>query len=236
MQAVVVNNEPLMEGIYRLTLEGRHGGKAGQFYMLRCWDSFPLLSRPISIHDLSEDSITFLYRVHGGGTELLSKLLPGNSLTLEGPYGNGFPSPQGRTALVGGGMGIAPLLLAAKEMPEADVYLGYSGEAFAESSFRSIRSSGGLTIISGGTILDSLEPHRYDTIMTCGPVPMMEELARRCAGSGASLYVSVEKRMACGIGACNGCAVETPSGIKKACVDGPVFPVEEVNFHDLALL
>jgi dihydroorotate dehydrogenase electron transfer subunit len=236
MQAIVVKNDPLMEGIYRLTLEGRYGGKAGQFYMLRCWDSFPLLSRPISIHDLSEDGITFLYRVHGGGTELLAKLLPGDNLTLEGPYGNGFPPPQGRTALVGGGMGIAPLLLAAKEMPEADVYLGYSGEMFSESSFRSLRSSSGLTVISGGTILDSLEPHRYDTIMTCGPVPMMEELARRCAGSSASLYVSVEKRMACGIGACNGCAVETSTGIKKACVDGPVFPAEEVNFHDLALL
>lgn len=219
-----------------MTLEGCHAGEAGQFYMLRCWDNFPLLSRPISIHDRNGDSITFLYRVHGGGTELLSKLLPGNSLTLEGPYGNGFPPPQGRTALVGGGMGIAPLLLAAKQMPEADVYLGYSGEAFTEPSFRSLRSNGGLTVISGGTILDRLDPRQYDTIITCGPVPMMEELARRCAGSGASLYVSVEKRMACGIGACNGCAVETASGIKKACVDGPVFPAEEVNFYDLALL
>ncbi|MHA7963994.1 dihydroorotate dehydrogenase electron transfer subunit [Paenibacillus sp. CAU 1782] len=236
MQAVVTGNEQIIEGIYRMTLEGRHGGEAGQFYMLRCWDSFPLLSRPISIHDRNEDSITFLYRIHGGGTELLSKLLPGNSLTLEGPYGNGFPPPQGRTALVGGGMGIAPLLLTAKQMPEADVYLGYSGEAFTESSFRSLRRRGGLTVVNRGTILDSLDPRQYDTIMTCGPVPMMEELARRCAGSGASLYVSVEKRMACGIGACNGCAVETASGIKKACVDGPVFLAEEVNFHDLALL
>lgn len=219
-----------------MTLEGRHAGKAGQFYMLRCWENFPVLSRPISIHDKSDDSITFLYRIHGEGTELLSKLLPGNTLTLEGPYGNGFPKPKGRTALIGGGMGIAPLLLTAKEMPEADVYLGYSGETFAEASFRNLPNAGKLVIVKGGTILDSFNPGDYDTILTCGPVPMMEELARRCSESEASLYVSVEKRMACGIGACNGCAVETPSGIKKACVDGPVFHAKEVNFHDLALL
>lgn len=236
MRAIVRSNVQLVEGIFKLEAEGVHAGAAGQFYMLRCWKGYPLLSRPLSIHDIGADFIAFLYRVHGEGTRLLSGLRPGDPLELEGPYGNGFPPPRGATALVGGGMGIAPLLLAAREMPDADLYLGFSGEPFALPAFRELNRAGSITVVRGGTILDALDPARYDTIMTCGPVPMMEELARRTNGSDAGLHISVEKRMACGIGACNGCAVETSDGIRKACTDGPVFPAGKVVFHELAAL
>src|SRR6478735_8130198 len=86
--ATVLSNERLVPGVYRLSVEGDYEGKSGQFYMLRCWDTFPLLSRPISIHDLGAGTITFLFRVNGAGTRLLSKLGPGDSIQLEGPFGN----------------------------------------------------------------------------------------------------------------------------------------------------
>lgn len=231
--AYVISNEQLAPGIFRLTAQGQYLGLPGQFYMLRSWDQFPLLSRPISIHDIGRESITFLYRVNGIGTRLLSALQPGQLLQLDGPFGNGFPQPVGRTAIVGGGMGIAPLLLASKMIPNSKVFLGYTGEPFAAESFRTIHPS--VAVVTGGSVIEEFEPLEYDTIYACGPVPMMEALATRTAGTRIRLYVSVEKRMACGIGACNGCHVTVtsdPAG-RKACTDGPVFLAEEVNFHDL---
>jgi dihydroorotate dehydrogenase electron transfer subunit len=229
--ATVISNERLAPGIYRLSVEGHYQGKSGQFYMLRCWDTFPLLSRPLSIHDIGFGMITFLYRVNGVGTRLLSQLKPGDSIQLEGPFGNGFPQPEGRSALVGGGMGIAPLLLAAKSLPQSQIFLGYTGEPFATWAFHEIHSD--VTVVTGGTVIDSFNPLDFDTLFVCGPVPLMAKLAGITAGTGIKLYVSVEKRMACGIGACNGCNVSSEYGNRKVCTDGPVFLAEEVNFHEL---
>lgn len=229
--ATVISNERLVPGVYRLTVEGDYEGKSGQFYMLRCWDTFPLLSRPISIHDLGVGMITFLFRVNGVGTRLLSKLEPGDSIQLEGPFGNAFPQPEGLTALIGGGMGIAPLLLAAKSLPDSRVFLGFSGDTFATCSFHTINSN--VTVVTRDSVLEALNPLAFDTIYACGPVPLLAKLALITAGSGIKLYVSVEKRMACGIGACNGCNVTGIDGNRKACTDGPVFLAEEVSFHDL---
>ena len=102
--ALVIQNVRLAHRIYRLTVQGSYSARMGQFFMLRCWDAYPVLSRPISIHNLTEDSVSFLYRVHGTGTWLLSALQAGDKIQLEGPFGQGFPEPQGRTALVGGGI------------------------------------------------------------------------------------------------------------------------------------
>ncbi len=232
--ARVIANEKLAPGIYRLTAEGDYRAESGQFYMLRCWEAFPVLSRPISIHDIGPGTISFLYRVGGTGTRLLSELRPGDHLRLEGPFGQGFPKPEGRTAIVGGGMGVAPLLLAARRMQGAKVFLGFSGEPFGVSRFRGAHPD--VTVVSGGTVADSVEPAVYDTIFACGPVPLMAQLARKAEGTGARLYVSVEKRMACGLGACNGCAVAGNGAYRKACVEGPVFSAGEVDFHDLLSL
>jgi dihydroorotate dehydrogenase electron transfer subunit len=233
--ATVLLNEQLAPGIYQLTVEGDYQGKAGQFYMLRSWDAFPLLSRPISIHDIGVGSIAFLYRVNGVGTSILSQLRTGDSIQLDGPFGNGFPLSEGSVALVGGGMGIAPLLLAAKSLPAAHVYLGYSGDPFATWAFHAIHSN--VTVVLGGSIIDAFDPLAYDTIYACGPVAMMVILAEITAGTNTKLYISVEKRMACGIGACNGCNVSCTNGSnRKACTNGPVFLAEEVNFHDLYAL
>ena len=94
----VIENRYVGEGMYLMKVEGKFEGKMGQFYMLRAWDKYPLLSRPISIHDIDEEGITFLYKVVGEGTEILSKLEVNDTIKLEGPYGKGYEKVEGRIA------------------------------------------------------------------------------------------------------------------------------------------
>ncbi|MCL6458093.1 MAG: dihydroorotate dehydrogenase electron transfer subunit [Gorillibacterium sp.] len=227
----VISNNQIASDIFVLTAEGDYQGEMGQFYMLRGWDQFPILSRPISIHDIGEGYISFLYRVVGQGTELLSRLKPGDFLGLEGPYGNGFPVIQGKVALVGGGMGTAPLYYAAKRLLNSDAYLGFSYEAFRVEEFR--HTTGQTKVNIGGYIVDDFDPTGYEAVFTCGPLPMMRALATKLQGTSTKLYVSLEKRMACGIGACFVCSCATTNGNRKACKDGPVFLAEEVDLDDL---
>ena len=112
----VIENRYIGEDMYLMRVEGKFEGKMGQFYMLRAWDKFPLLSRPISIHDIDENSISFLYKVVGEGTQILSKVKVNETIKLEGPYGNGYEKVEGKVALVGGGIGVAPLYLDAKNI------------------------------------------------------------------------------------------------------------------------
>lgn len=229
--ALVIQNVKLAHRIHRLTVQGSYSARMGQFFMLRCWDTYPVLSRPISVHSLTSDSVSFLYRVQGTGTWLLSALQAGDRIQLEGPFGKGFPEPRGRTALVGGGIGVAPLLLAAKEIPGTSVYLGYTDAPFGVTGFRDV--SHDVTVKSGGTIVDAIDPSRYDTILACGPVAMLQALAKKVEGTHAELHISVEKRMGCGIGVCNSCTVTSAGKSRKVCTDGPVFPAKEVNWNDL---
>lgn len=228
----VLSNEQVAPGVYRLAVAGRHAGRMGQFYMMRAWTSYPLLSRPLSIFNLTEEYAEFLYLVVGEGTDKFSRLKPGDQVTLEGPLGNGFSSaPVGKTALVGGGIGIAPFYYALKELPEADVYLGFSREPYLVDEFRQM-TSGQVIVDIGGSILDQVDFNAYDTILTCGPHRMLEavQLKQSQSKTRADVYVSLENRMACGIGACLVCSVKCRDSRKKACTDGPVFRAEEVVF------
>lgn len=228
--ASVIRNIRIAADVYRLTVDGQYSVNSGQFYMLRAWDRYPVLSRPISVHDAGPDSISFLFRVAGIGTQLLAGLAPGDPIQLDGPYGNGFPLTLGRTALIGGGIGLAPLLLTARRNPSADVYLGFSGEPFGTRLFRELGHT--VTVVSGGTIADHLNLADYDTVLACGPAPLLQLLIRRAQECGTRLYVSVESRLACGIGVCCGCTVHAADGThRKLCVDGPVFPAQEVDEH-----
>lgn len=229
--ATVVSNQEVAQGVFRLTAQGRFTGKMGQFYMLRAGERYPLLSRPISIFDITKDRIEFLVMVAGEGTALLSGLKPGDPLILEGPFGNGFPQLEGKIAFVGGGIGIAPFYYALRETPEADVYLGFSREAYMVEEFRAV-SRGKVTVDVGGLILDQVDFEAYDTVIACGPHAMLHAVQRKQALSGgrAKVYVSMENRMACGIGACLVCSVKCKDGRRKACTDGPVFLAEEVVF------
>ncbi|MEC2344074.1 dihydroorotate dehydrogenase electron transfer subunit [Paenibacillus barengoltzii] len=229
--AIVVANKEISPGVFKLSVQGRFTGKMGQFYMLRAGERYPLLSRPISIFDLEEDRLDFLIQVAGEGTTRLSELKTGDRLTLDGPFGNGFPSLVGRIAFVGGGIGIAPFYYALREAPQADVYLGFSREPYMVEEFRAL-ARGNVTVDVGGSILEKVDFRAYDTVIACGPHPMLRAVQRKQEESGgqAKVYVSLENRMACGIGACLVCSVKCKDGRKKACADGPVFLAEEVVF------
>lgn len=231
----ILVNEKLSEDFYLLQVEVVNQAKMGQFYMLRGWKEYPVLSRPISVYNADSDTISFLYKKVGKGTELLTEMESGSELTLEGPYGNGFPEGlKGKVALVGGGVGIAPLYLAAKTYKESglcetvDMYLGFSSDPVLEKEFDSVADK--LTIDVGGFITDSIDPLQYDAIVTCGPEIMMKILYQKCVKTGTTvpLYVSMENRMACGIGMCKVCTCKTKSGNRTACKDGPVFLGSEV--------
>ena len=161
----VLENKYLGEDMYLMKVEGKFDGKMGQFYMLRAWDMYPLLSRPISIYDIDDNSITFLYKVFGEGTKILSKLQVGDTIKLEGPYGNGYEYVEGKVALVGGGIGIAPLYLVAKNIPNCDAYLGFRNEAILEEEYKSVCNE--VHIATGNKfVTDILDVEKYDYILT----------------------------------------------------------------------
>ena len=218
-----------------MKVQGKFEGKMGQFYMLRAWDTYPTLSRPISIHDIDEEGITFLYKVVGEGTKIFSKLVAVDEIKLEGPYGNGYQKVEGKVALVGGGIGVAPLYLVAKNIPNCDAYLGFRNEPILVDKYEAVCNK--VTTTVGNTfVTDAKDTAEYDYILTCGPTPMMKVLMDKVnktneeKGTNTRVMVSLENRMACGMGACLVCTCKTTGGNKKTCKDGPVFWGEDVIF------
>lgn len=235
--ATVLKNEKLTQDFFLLKVREKNSASMGQFYMLRAWDRYPILSRPVSVFDADGETVSFLCKVVGQGTEILSSLREGGKITLNGPYGHGYPAERGKIALVGGGAGVAPLYLAAKTLKKnpgttVDLFLGFSGGEMLRREFRAVADS--MTVNVGGFITDSLRPSDYDVIFACGPEIMMRVLWKKCRAekADARVYVSLEKRMACGLGACLGCTIPTVSGRRRVCKDGPVFRAEEVFFDE----
>lgn len=225
----IIENTYIGEDMYRMKVAGKFEGKMGQFYMLRAWDKYPVLSRPISIHDIDEEGITFLYKVVGEGTEIFAKLVPGDEIKLQGPYGNGYEKVEGKVALVGGGIGVAPLYLVAKTMLGCDAYLGFREEPILVDEYKEFCNE--VKTTTGNTfITDILNVEDYDYILSCGPTPMMEKLVKMCEGTKTRIMISLENHMACGVGACLVCTCKTKFGNKKTCKDGPVFWGEDVIF------
>lgn len=230
----VISNERIDEDFFLLKVEDQKVSKIGQFYMLRAWDSYPTLSRPISVYDSDDNSVSFLVKIVGEGTEILSELKKGDDIEITGPLGKGFPENiSGKIALVGGGVGIAPLFKSAKEYKKnpnntVDVYLGFSGTPILEEEYKKICDN--LIVNVGGFITDDIDTTKYDYILTCGPEIMMQVLYKKCKEEKTDdrLYVSMENRMACGFGACLVCTCKTNHGNKKVCKDGPVFLANEV--------
>lgn len=226
----ILENRYIGEDMYFMRVEGNFEAKMGQFYMLRAWDTYPLLSRPISVHDVDENSISFLYKVVGEGTKILSNLRENDEIKLEGPYGNGYEKVEGKVALVGGGIGIAPLYLVAKNIENCDAYLGFRNESILEDEYKEVCNE--VNIALGDTfVTDILDVKKYDYILACGPTPMMEKLVKMTEGTDTKIMVSLENHMACGVGACLVCTCKTKFGNKKTCKDGPVFWGEDVIFN-----
>ena len=236
MAVIRLNNSRIAAGVYRMTVSGVPLGRAGQFFLLRIPGVLdPLLGRPISIFDADAGTgeTTFVYQTPGRGTALFCTLLPGQSIDAQGPYGNGFPLESGGAVILGGGIGIAPLHQLAKELRASDpkrridVFLGFREEAYCITDFE--RFSSAVTVNVGGIVTDGVDFSQSAVYYACGPAPMLRAAAEQAQSANARLFVSLEKHMACGVGACLGCTCQTKSGGKRVCKDGPVFDYREVQ-------
>jgi dihydroorotate dehydrogenase electron transfer subunit len=236
----VIENIIINENINRLVVEGNFTVRPGQFFMLRAWAMEPILSRPISVCDINERGITFLYEIRGEGTRILGSLKEDDKIELLGPLGNGFDIDRikGRIAIVAGGIGIAPMLLCAKTIKadKLDLYVGFKEKSYILDEFKGIVDDIYIATDYGteghkGFVTDIFSPENYDCILTCGPEIMMKKVAAKCNEVGANVYVSMESHMACGVGACLVCTCKTSGGMKRTCKDGPVFPGKDVIFN-----
>lgn len=209
----------------------------GQFVMLRVTEGLdPLLGRPISVYDYEDGVLSLLYQPVGRGTKQLTALASGQEAEVQGPLGNGFPIKDGDAVLIGGGVGIAPLYYLSKALKKADparkvtMHLGFREQAAMADTFRAVCDE--LVLNIGGYVTDDVDfVSAGKTYYACGPTPMMCAAADKADPVGAALYVSLEERMACGVGACLGCTVKTTQGNRRVCKDGPVFLSTEVLFH-----
>ena len=232
----LMENKSVSDGIFKLTAEFSGGMKPGQFFMLKTLDNSFLLPRPISVNDVGVKEVTFLYRAEGKGTSKLSSMKAGEELQLFGPLGNGFDMQElkGKIAVVGGGIGIAPLLYLTKQLGRnAHVYLGFKNCVYTVDKFE--KYAGQVLIVTEdgsigekGFVTDYVDFSKYDAVVTCGPEIMMKKIITGCKEAGVKCYASLERRMACGMGVCLGCTVVTKNGNKRACKDGPVFMSEEL--------
>ncbi len=212
----------------------------GQFFMLRLERSGVLLGRPISVFDSGRGLVSFLIAERGRGSRELVRAKSGEKLELTGPLGNSWPVLSGvhkPLALVGGGIGIAPLIYLAKTLaPESfHFYGGFRSRPYGLEGL----SAQNCTIASEdgsaghrGRIPDFFKPAPYEAVYACGPTPMLKRLTADCAKAGVPCFISLEERMACGVGACLGCTVRTTRGNRRCCADGPIFPAEEVLFDE----
>jgi dihydroorotate dehydrogenase electron transfer subunit len=219
----------------------------GQFVQLRV-DGSPdtFLRRPISFYDVDNKKNTFrlLIQIVGKGTEAVSKLSAGDLLNLIYPLGNSFRMPDkgDKCLLVGGGVGIAPMLYFAKQMKESgstpDILLGFrSRERIIEYDEFSLHGRVYITTEDGsegekGFVTDHsiLTAEKYDRIYCCGPDPMMKAVARYASQHHIFCEVSLENLMACGFGICLCCIVDTPKGNLCTCTEGPVFNINDLKW------
>ena len=242
----VLKNVEIGKGIFELTIKGNFKGTGGQFYLLRAWDREPLLSRPISIHEIFEDKISFIYQVVGKGTEILCRLRPGDSIKITGPLGNGFNTDniKGNIAVIAGGIGIAPMKQILKELVTSkkgvtnsniDFLCGFRSQVYLTEELKLYTENIYLSTEDGttghkGYITEIFNPSKYDVVLCCGPEIMMKKVVNMCKAENTPIWVSMETHMACGVGACLVCTCKSEGLNKRCCTDGPVFLGETLEF------
>lgn len=248
-RAVIVSQKCIGTDIYDMVLSfprGAKEAKPGQFIAMYCEDGTKLLPRPISICgiDAEKGTLRVVYRIAGAGTRLFSEMREGDSLEVLGPLGNGFTMKEEKAIIVGGGIGIPPMLELAKQLScEKTVVLGYRDELFLKDEFESyadvvVATEDG-SCGTKGTVIDAIKEAGVDgkVIYACGPMPMLKALAEYAEAHDMEAQISLEERMACGIGACLGCICKTKKkdhhtnvNNQRICKDGPVFDAKEVVF------
>lgn len=247
--ARVISQKQIGTGIYDLTLQTEEiapAAKAGQFVSLYCKDGSRLLPRPISLCGIDRQNRTLrlVYRVAGKGTEEFSGLEEKDEVKILGPLGNGFELLEKKAFLIGGGIGIPPMLQLAKELNcEKTAVLGYRDELFLLEDFKAVCDTYIATEDGSagtkGNVLDAIRENALstDVIYACGPTPMLRALRDYANEHNMECYISMEERMACGIGACLACVCKskekdghTNVHNKRICKEGPVFNAKEVEF------
>ena len=245
----VVSQKEIAKGIFDLEIATKIAeiSKPGQFVMVYPADGTTILPRPISIAEVKDSSIRLVYRVVGKGTHEFSELKVGDSVKLLGSIGNGFPleKAEGKSAvLMGGGIGVPPILELSKKLnaKEKTAVLGYRDNSlFLKEDFDKyidvkVATEDG-SVGTKGNVLDVLRNEKIecDVIYACGPMPMLRAIKQYAEEKNIEAYISLEERMACGVGACLGCVVKTKekdhhSNVNNAriCTEGPVFDAREV--------
>ena len=237
----IIENTALTDSVYRMRLQGDTSAVTapGQFVNILLDGLY--LRRPISVCDVTGDILTIIYKVVGKGTKQMSRMNSGKLDILTG-LGNGYDlSPAGeKPVLLGGGVGVPPMYLLAKELiaqgKEVQVILGFNtkAEIFYEEEFKTLGCKTVVTTVDGsygikGFVTDALKAMEYSYFYTCGPEPMLKAVYRASLTSG---QMSFEKRMGCGFGACMGCSCKTITGYKRICKAGPVMKKEEILWED----
>ena len=249
----VVSQEQLADGIFSMWIqtEAAKTARPGQFISMYTNDGSKLLPRPISICEIDTETskLRVVYRVTAEktGTEQFSKMKAGDTLPIIGPLGNGFPLEAGkgkRAFLIGGGIGVPPILELAKQLDcEKQIIMGYRDadtflkEQFEENGTVYISTEDG-SVGTKGNVMDAIRENGLepDIIYACGPTPMLRAIKQYAEEQGIECYISLEERMACGIGACLACVCQSKEkdhhsnvNNKRICKDGPVFLSTEVE-------
>lgn len=253
-QVQVISQASLADGIFSMWIrtEAAKSARPGQFISMYTSDGTKLLPRPISISEIDKEksALRVVYRVTGEhtGTEQFSRMQAGEQLSIIGPLGNGFPLERAkgkRVFLMGGGIGVPPILELAKQLSceKKQIIVGYRDrQTFLKEEFEAcgevyISTEDG-SVGTRGNVMNVVEEKALeaDVIYACGPTPMLRAIKNYAEEKGIECYISLEERMACGIGACLGCVCRTKEkdahsnvNNKRVCKDGPVFLSTEVE-------
>lgn len=237
MQCTIISKKALTQTTFDFWIEfPKNGAVSGQF--IHILTDTKTLRRPISICEIKDDTIRFIMEVVGSGTAEIAEKKVGDSLDVLGPLGKGFAMIDGKALVVGGGIGVFPLYDLTKKLKDYDVILGFRDEsrvvmqdefqnAYVTTDDGSIGRKGFVTDI----MKELISSNKYETVYACGPKAMIENVAKVAMASNIPCQVSMEERMACGIGACVGCVTPLAAGgYACVCKDGPVFDAKELSW------
>ena len=237
----IKENRPLTKDIMEMILAGDTSDitRPGQFVNIKLDGLY--LRRPISVCDAEEGKLTLIYKVVGKGTEQMRDMTEG-TLNILSSLGNGYDTSISgeKPLLIGGGVGVPPLYMLAKELvkegKEVSVILGFNtkDEIFYEEEFKALGCKVYVTTVDGsygikGFVTEAMKEIDYTHFFTCGPEPMLKAVWNASETSG---QLSFEERMGCGFGACMGCSCKTLTGFKRICKDGPIMMKEEILWKD----
>lgn len=245
--AKVISQEKLSDGVYSMWISTpsiASQAAAGQFISVYTKDKSKLLPRPISLCEVEGDKLRIVYRIVGAGTEEFSTYKAGDDIEIMGPLGNGFPLLAKKAFLIGGGIGIPPMLQLARSLNcEKQIIVGYRNadtfltEELAENGILYLATEDG-SLGTKGNVMDAIRENALtaEVIYACGPTPMLRAIRSYALENKIECYLSLEERMACGIGACLACVckskeVDSHTNVnnKRICKDGPVFLATEVE-------